>query len=175
MDPSVPQAWFQIDSLPWDITAKFCGTAKLPTLLVQRNAGLVIAVSEIVCHSPNTTTCHHHFGDDSRRRLGLAAQKKHTTRKYNISSRVPGSTDGILAHFFERMKNKKCAQITSVLPGTLEDMLYLRVVCFFCAVSPRRRRESLPSQWWQVVAFGLWQAISETAIVPSTIAECRTN
>ena len=103
-----------------------------------------IAVSEIVCHSPNTTTCHHHFGDDSRRRVGLAAQKKHTTRKYNISDRVPGSTDVIWARFLFFILSKKCAKIISVLPGTLSDMLYLRVVCLFCAASPRRRRESSP-------------------------------
>ena len=38
-----------------------------------------IAVSEIVCHGPNTT-CHHQLGDDSRLRLALTAQKKHITR-----------------------------------------------------------------------------------------------
>ena len=123
-----------------------------------------IAVSEIVCHSPNTTTCHHHFGDNSRCRLGLAAQKKHTTRKYNIFARVPGSTDRIWTHFLFFILSKKCAKITSVLPGTLADMFYLRVVCFLCAASPRRRRESSPKWWWQVVVFGLWQTISETAI-----------
>ena len=86
------------------------------------------------------------------------------THKYNISARVPRSTDVILAHFFERMKNKKCAQIPSVLLGILVDMVYLCVVCLFCAASPRQRCELLPSQWWQVVVFGLWQTISETAI-----------
>ena len=59
----------------------------------------IIAVSEFVCHSPNTTTRHHRLGDDSRLRLALAAQKKHTTCKCNISAREPGGTDVILAHF----------------------------------------------------------------------------
>ena len=40
------------------------------------------------------------FGNDSRLRLALAAQKKHTTRKYNISAREPGGTDVILVRFF---------------------------------------------------------------------------
>ena len=60
---------------------------------------IIIAVSGFVCHSPNTTACHHRLGDDSRLCLGLAAQNKHTTRKYNISAREPGGTDVILAHF----------------------------------------------------------------------------
>ena len=65
-----------------------------------RNVGYeIIAVSEFVCHSPNTTTCHHRIGNDSRLRLALAAQNKHTTRKYNISAREPRGTDVILAHF----------------------------------------------------------------------------
>ena len=59
-----------------------------------------IAVSEIVCHGPNITTCHHQLRDDSRLRQALAAQNKHTTRKYNISARVPRGNDGIWAHFF---------------------------------------------------------------------------
>ena len=106
------------------------------------------------------------FGDDSRLRLALAAQKKHTIRKYNISARVPGGNGGIWAHFSFFHPYKKCAKITSVPPGSLADMLYLHVVCLFCAASARRRRESSPSRWWQVVVFGLWQTNSETAIAP---------
>ena len=70
--------------------------------------------------------------------------EKHTTRKYNISARDPGGTDVILAHFLFFHPYKKCAKITSVPPGSLADMLHLRVVCFFCAASARRRRESSP-------------------------------
>ena len=84
------------------------------------------------------------FGDDSRLRLALAAQKKHTTCKCNISAREPGGTDVILAHFLFFHPYKKCAKITSVPPGSLADMLYLHVVCFFCAASARQRRESSP-------------------------------
>ena len=123
-----------------------------------------IAISEFVCHSPNTTTCHHRLGDDSHLHLALAAQNKHTTRKYNISAREPGGTDVILAHFLQGWKKKKCAQILPLPPGALADKLYLRVVCLFCAASARRRCESSPSHWWQVVVFGLWQTNSETAI-----------
>ena len=107
------------------------------------------------------------FSNDSRLRLALAAQNKHTMRRYNISARVPGGNGGIWAHFFFFHPYKKCAKITSVPPGPLADMLYLRVVCLFCAASPRQRRESSPSRWWQVVVFGLWQTNSETAIIIS--------
>ena len=41
-------------------------------------------------------------------------------------------------------KKKKCTQILPLPPGTLADMLYLRVVFLFCAASARRRRESSP-------------------------------
>ena len=105
------------------------------------------------------------FGNDSRLCLALAAQKKHTTHKCNISTREPRGTDVILAHFLYFHPYKKCAKITSVPPGSLADMLHLRVVCFFCAASARQRRESSLSQWWRVVVFGLWQTNSETAII----------
>ena len=104
----------------------------------------IIAVSEFVCHSPNTTTRHHRLGDNSCLCLALAAQKKDTTHKYNISAREPRGTDVILAHFLFFHPYKKCAKITSVPPGSLADMLHLHVVCFFCAASARRRRESSP-------------------------------
>ena len=68
-------------------------TAKVEGGVVQ------IAVSGFVCHRPNITTCHHQLSDDSRLRLALAAQNKHTIRKYNLSARYPGGNDGILAHF----------------------------------------------------------------------------
>ena len=126
----------------------------------------LIAVSEFVFATPkNNNLPPSVFGDNSHLRLAFAAQNKHTIRKYNISARVPGGNGGIWAHFFFFHCYKKCTKITSVPPGSLADMLYLRVVCLFCAASARRRCELSPSQWWQVVVFGLWQTNSETAIV----------
>ena len=124
----------------------------------------LIAVSEFICHGPNTTTCHHQLGDDSRLCMALAAQNKHTVRKYNISARVPRGNGRIWAHFSFFHPYKKCAKIPSLPPGYLADKLYLHTVCLFCAASAMQRRESSPSWWWQVVVFGLWQTNSKTAI-----------
>ena len=72
-----------------------------------------IAVSETVCHWSNTTTCHHQLGD---LRLALAAQKKHTTRKYNISASVPGVTMEFWRTFCKNEK-KKVRPNSIITPG----------------------------------------------------------
>ena len=153
-----------IASKKFTLSAPGCGRSRVSSL---------IAISEFVCHTQKTTTCHHRLGDDSRLRLALTAQTKHTLHKYNVYARVPGGNGGIWAHFFFFHPYKKCAKITSVSPGSLADMLYLRVVCLFCAASARRRRESSPSRWWQVVVFGLWQTNSETAITEPSVVWLR--
>ena len=57
------------------------------------------------------------FGGDSRLRLALAAQNKHTTRKYSISARVPGGNGRIWAHFFFFPSLQKVPQNSIVTPG----------------------------------------------------------
>ena len=97
---------------------------------------LLIAVSEFACHSPNTTTCHHRLGDDSRLRLALAAQNKHTIRKYNISARVPGGNGGIWAHFFFFPSLQKVRQNYISTPGLPSGYVLLTccmlVLCCEC-------------------------------------------
>ena len=48
----------------------------------------VIAVSETVCHRPNTTTCHHQLGDDSRY-LGVTMEFWHTFCKDEKTKSAP--------------------------------------------------------------------------------------
>ena len=117
---------------------------------------------------PKTTTCHH---QPSATTHAFAWHSQHKTSIQYVSTIYPLGYPGVMVEFgrtsFFFHPYKKCAKITSVPPGSLADMLYLHVACLFCAASARRRRESSPSRWWQVVVFGLWQTNSETAIILS--------
>ena len=114
---------------------------------------------------PKTTTCHH---QPSVTTHAFAWHSQHKRSIQYVSTIYMLGYPGVMVEFgrtfFFSMPYKKCAKITSVSPGSLADMLYLGVVCLFCAVSTRKRHELSLSQWWQVVVFGLWQTNSEMEI-----------
>ena len=122
---------------------------------------------------PKTTTCHH---QPSATTHAFAWHLQHKTSIQYTSTIYLLGYLGVMVEFGRTFlffhPYKKCAKITSVPLGSLADKLYLHVVCLFCAASTRRRHELLPSQWWQVVVFGLWQTNSETAIIKATFCCC---
>ena len=92
---------------------------------------------------PKTTTCHH---QPSAMTHTFAWHSQHKTSIQQVSTTCllgcPGVTMEFGTLFCKDEKKKKCAQILLLPPGTLADMLYLPVVCLFCAVSARQRHES---------------------------------